>query len=81
MIIDEQVKGHDSLIKRNKSSIVDQNKAAFEAAKLRKKKSLEMKQRELKLDELIEKNEMLENKVDDIQKSLNLILDYLRNTK
>lgn len=81
MIIDEQVKGHDSLIKRNKSSIVDQNKAAFEAAKLRKKKALEMKQRELKIDELIEKNEMLESKVDNIQQSLNLILDYLRNTK
>lgn len=81
MIIDEQVKGHDTLIKRNKSSIIDQDKAAFEAAKLRKKKALEMKQRELKLDELIEKNEMLENKVDDIQKSLNLILGYLSKEK
>ena len=47
MIIDERVQGFDSLIKRNKSSIVDKDKAAFEAAKLRKKKSIEMKQNSL----------------------------------
>lgn len=81
MITDERVQGFESLIKRNKSAIVDNDKAAFEAAKLRKKKSIEMKQRELRIDELIEKNEMLESKVDDIQQTLNLVLAYLRNEK
>lgn len=81
MIKDTKVQGFDSLVKRNNAAIVDKDKAAFEAAKTRRKKAAEMKQRELKLDELIQKNEMLENKVDDIQKTLNLVLDYLRTTK
>lgn len=81
MIVDERVQGFDTLIKRDKSSIVDNDKAAFEAAKLRKKKAIEMKKREIKLDELIEKNEMLESKVDSIQETLNQVLSYLRNNK
>lgn len=81
MIVDERVQGFDTLIKRDKSSIVDNDKAAFEAAKLRKKKAIEMKKREIKLDELIERNEMLESKVDSIQETLNQVLSYLRNNK
>lgn len=80
-MIDEKVKGYASLVKRNKSSVIDKDQAAYEAALARRKKAIEMKQRELKIDELIQKNEMLENKVDDIQNKLDLVLDYLRSIK
>jgi len=81
MIKDAKVQGYDSLVKRNNGAIVDKDTAAFNAAKARRTKAAEMKQRELKLDELIQKNEMLENKVDDLQKKLDLVLDYLRSEK
>ncbi len=67
---DKPVKGHAGLIKRN-NAVVDTNNKAYEAAKNRKNK-------EKTILDLIEKTDLLEKSVDDINGKLLLILDLLQ---
>ena len=70
---DLKIKGHDNLLKRNKSSVINTDDEAYLAAKKRaKNKDI--------LEKLVIKTEELENKFDKIESLLDSILSNLNNT-
>ena len=67
---DLKIKGHDNLLKRNKSSVINTDDEAYLAAKKRaKNKDI--------LEKLVIKTEELENKFDKIESLLDSILSNL----
>lgn len=67
---DLKIKGHDNLLKRNKSSVINTDDEAYLAAKKRaKNKDI--------LEKLVVKTEELENKFDKIESLLDSILSNL----
>ena len=69
---DLKIKGHDNLLKRNKSSVINTDDEAYLAAKNRaKNKDI--------LEKLVIKTEELENKFDKIESMLDSILSNLNN--
>lgn len=67
---DLKIKGHDNLLKRNKSSVINTDEEAYLAAKKRaKNKDI--------LEKLVIKTEELENKFDKIESLLDSILSNL----
>ncbi len=69
---DLKIKGHDNLLKRNKSSVINTDDEAYLAAKKRaKNKDI--------LEKLVIKTEELENKFDKIESLLDSILSNLNN--
>ena len=69
---DLKIKGHDNLLKRNKSSVINTDDEAYLAAKKRaKNKDI--------LEKLVIKTEELENKFDKIESMLDSILSNLNN--
>ena len=69
---DIKIKGHDNLLKRNKSSVINTDDEAYLAAKKRaKNKDI--------LEKLVIKTEELENKFDKIESLLDSILSNLNN--
>ena len=69
---DLKIKGHDNLLKRNKSSVINTDDEAYLAAKKRaKNKDI--------LEKLVIKTEELENKFDNIESLLDSILSNLNN--
>ena len=69
---DLKIKGHDNLLKRNKSSVINTDDEAYLAAKKRaKNKDI--------LEKLVIKTEELENKFDKIESLLYSILSNLNN--
>ena len=67
---DIKIKGHDNLLKRNKSSVINTDDEAYLAAKKRaKNKDI--------LEKLVIKTEELENKFDKIESLLDSILSNL----
>ncbi len=69
---DLKIKGHDNLLKRNKSSVINTDDEAYFAAKKRaKNKDI--------LEKLVIKTEELENKFDKIESLLDSILSNLNN--
>lgn len=67
---DLKIKGHDNLLKRNKSSVINTDDESYLAAKKRaKNKDI--------LEKLVIKTEELENKFDKIESLLDSILSNL----
>lgn len=78
---DVKVKGFDSLVKRNKSSIINKDVSEFEAAKNRRKKNIAQQNAIKQMEDVIVKNAELEEKINSLEEKMDLIIKLMSEKK
>lgn len=78
---DIKIEGFDSLVKRNKTAIINKDNAEYEAAKLRRMKQLEQQKKNEMIDKLVERTIEQDKRIDAIQDSLSKIIEMLSEKK
>lgn len=81
MIDDIKIKGFDSLIKRNKSSVINTDADAYNAAKKRRQRAIDQEKNNKDVQDVIKRTGELEQKIDNIQDILTNILLLLSDKK